>query len=250
MGKKFWDVKMKANSTTEGEIYIYGEIDNSMFWGDEVTPNDFRKELKALGEINTLHVHINSPGGNVFAGAAIYNMLKNHTAKKITYNDGLAASMSSLLLMVGDERHSALNAMTMIHNPSGGGDGTADEHRKLAEILDKIRGTMIPAYMEKSGLSEEEVIAIMDAATWFTAQEAKDKGLIDIIDNGLKIAASIDGSFLMCGNEKFEMPETDIEAIKSKFNLGEYREETQPVANILQEQRNEFNKIKIRLLEV
>ena len=97
--KKFWE--FKATSAKKGELLIYGDIASSTWWGDEVTPNDFKKGLDALGDISELDVYINSNGGDIFAGQAIYSMLKRHDAKVTVYVDGLAASIASVIAMAG-----------------------------------------------------------------------------------------------------------------------------------------------------
>ena len=91
--KKFW--KLKALDEKTGDLTLYGEISNETWWEDEVTPKEFKSDLDDLGEIDTLNIYINSPGGDVFAGQAIYSMLKRHKAHKNVYIDGLAASIAS-----------------------------------------------------------------------------------------------------------------------------------------------------------
>ena len=113
--KKFWS--FKALDETTGELLLYGEISDISWWGDEVTPKQFKEDLDALGDIDVLNVYINSPGGDVFAGQAIYSMLKRHKAQVKVYIDGLAASIASLVAMAGDKVIMPANAMMMIHNP-------------------------------------------------------------------------------------------------------------------------------------
>ena len=125
---------------------ILWEISNETRWGDEVTPKQFKDDLDALGEINTLNVYINSPGGSVFAGQTIYSMLKRHKAKVHVYIDGLAASIASLIAMAGDKVIMPKNAMMMIHSPWTFAAGNAQEFRKIADDMDKIRESMVVAY--------------------------------------------------------------------------------------------------------
>lgn len=141
----------------------------------------------------------------MFAGQAIYSILKRHTAKKIVYVDGLAASSASLIAMAGDVVRMPVNAMMMIHNPWTIARGDSQAFRKLADDLDKIREAMIAAYQAKSGLSSEELTAIMDAETWFTAQEAVEKGFADEIEAAKQVAASLDGRFLTVNGQKFDL---------------------------------------------
>ena len=113
---KFWDFKAKEN---KAELMLYGEISDTSWWGDEVTPKAFKSELDALGDVEQIDIYINSGGGDVFAGEAIYNMLRRHNAKKVVHVDGLAASIASIIAMVGDEIVMPENAMLMIHEAWG-----------------------------------------------------------------------------------------------------------------------------------
>ena len=189
--KKFWQFKAKNDDESVGELLLYGEIADSSWWGDEVTPKQFKADLDALGDISTLNIYINSPGGDVFAGQAIYSMLKRHKAAKCVYIDGLAASMASVVAMVGDTVIMPSNAMLMIHNPWTIALGNANDFREMADVLDKIRESSIAVYQEKTGMEPDDIIPLLDAETWMTAQDAKDLGFIDEIESAKKVAASI-----------------------------------------------------------
>lgn len=195
MGSKFW--KFKALDDNTGELTLYGEIANETWWGDEITPKEFKTDLDALGDINTLNIYINSPGGDVFAGQAIHSMLKRHKAHKNVYIDGLAASIASVVVMAGDTIFMPKNAMMMIHNPWTWGIGNAAEFRKLAEDLDKIRESLIAAYEGHSALTRDEIIEIMDSETWLTADECLEYGFCDVVEKEKQMAASIDKTLLM-----------------------------------------------------
>ncbi len=195
MGSKFW--KFKALDDNTGELTLYGEIANETWWGDEITPKEFKADLDALGDINTLNIYINSPGGDVFAGQAIHSMLKRHKAHKNVYIDGLAASIASVVVMAGDTIFMPKNAMMMIHNPWTWGIGNAAEFRKLAEDLDKIRESLIAAYEGHSALTRDEIIEIMDSETWLTADECLEYGFCDVVEKEKQMAASIDKTLLM-----------------------------------------------------
>lgn len=192
--KKFWNFKAVDEKTAE--LTLYGEISDYSWWGDEVTPKEFKEDLDALGDIDVLNVYINSPGGDVFAGQAIYSMLKRHKAKINVYIDGLAASIASLIAMAGDKVIMPANAMMMIHNPWTWGMGNSNDFRKLADDLDKIRDSMIVAYEKKSALMINEIIEIMDAETWLSAQDCLDYGLADEIEETKEVAASVDKKYL------------------------------------------------------
>jgi len=192
--KKFWSMKALDNKT--GEVLLYGEISDVSWWGDEVTPKQFKEDLDALGDVETIKVFINSPGGDVFAGQAIYSMLKRHKAQVHVYIDGLAASIASLIAMAGDKVVMPANAMMMIHNPWTFAVGNANDFRKLADDLYKIRDSMITAYGSRSALTTEEIKGLLDAETWLTAQECVEYGFADEVEEAKELAASIDKKFL------------------------------------------------------
>ncbi len=175
---------------------LYGEIANETWWGDEVTPKDFKKELDNLGDIDTLNVYINSPGGDVFAGQAIHSMLKRHKAHVNVYIDGLAASIASVVAMAGDKVIMPKNAMMMIHNPWTIAIGNAEDFRKLADDLDQIRESIVEAYKRKTILDEDKIKELMDNETWLTAEECKEYGFADELEEEKEIAASINTNML------------------------------------------------------
>lgn len=218
-GKKFWNLKKTDDKT--GELTLYGEISNTTWWGDEITPKQFKEELDALGDIEILNVYINSPGGDVFAGQAIYSMLKRHTAQVNVYIDGVAASIASLIAMAGDKVIMPANAMMMIHNPWTIAAGNANDFRKLADDLDKVRDSMIVAYQGKSGLEKEEIINIMDAETWLSAEECKEKGLADEIEDAKEVAACMDEKYFSRYKnipENFKRPPEPDKDVKNSEN--------------------------------
>jgi ATP-dependent protease ClpP protease subunit len=188
-----------------GKILIYGDLSESDWWGDEVTPKLFHDELKALGEVKHIHVHINSYGGHVSAGAAIYSMLKQHTAEVTVHIDGFALSAASVVAMAGDTVIMPGNSMMMIHNPMVMSFGNSEQLRKDAETLDKMRDAMISAYNDKSGLSREDLIEMLDAETWFTAQEAVDKGLADVVGAPLMAVACVKPGIVSVNGQDFDL---------------------------------------------
>ncbi len=183
--KKWYDIKAAAPG--RAEIYIYEEIG---MWG--VSAKQFATDLKALGSIKEIDLHVNSPGGSVFDGMAIYNLLKNHPADVYTYIDGLAASMGSVIALAGDVVSMPGNAYMMIHNPLAAAYGEEKDMQKMADILAKIKAGILSVYMEKTGKSQDEVSALMDAETWMTGAEAKELGFVDDVTDELAVAASFD----------------------------------------------------------
>lgn len=201
--RKFWDFK-NADETT-GELMIYGDISDVSWWGDEVTPKQFKKDLDALGDITQLNVYINSGGGDVFAGQAIYTMLKRHKANVNVYVDGLAASIASVIAMAGDKIIMAKGSMLMVHNMWTIILGNANDLRKVADDMDKITDSVIiPAY-ERSGQDKDKIQALMDAETWMSDQEAVELGFADEVEETKKLAASICGTILTVNGLKADL---------------------------------------------
>jgi ATP-dependent Clp endopeptidase proteolytic subunit ClpP len=182
--KRWYDFRARA---TGAEIVIYDEIG-----AFGIPAKAFLDELKAFGPIAELTVRINSPGGSVFDGVAIYNALKRHDAAITVWIDGIAASIASMIAMAGDEVVMPENAMLMLHDPSGLVMGTATDMRGMAEALDRMKAGMVAAYRDKSGRDDAEVEALMAAETWLSAQEAVALGLADRIAQPVRMAAHFD----------------------------------------------------------
>ncbi len=182
--QSWFSIKAGANDTAE--ISIYDEIGG---WG--ISAKAFAKQLKDLGNVKKINLHIHSPGGSVFDGMAIFNLLNNHTAKKIVYIDGLAASMASVIAMVGDVVIMPENAMMMIHKPWGIQGGDAEDMRKYADLLDKIEETLISAYTKKTGKSAEELAEMLAEETWLSGQECVEHGFADQLAEPVKAMAKI-----------------------------------------------------------
>lgn len=241
---KFWDFKAKKDDSGTGELMLYGEISDSTWWGDEITPKDFKKDLDALGDIKNLNIYINSGGGDVFAGQAIYSMLKRHNANKTVYIDGLAASIASVIAMAGDKIIIPKNAMMMIHNAWTMAAGNANEFRKLAEDMDKIDESITSTYVSKSGKISEEIKAFMDAETWFTAEDAVKNGFADEIEQEKKLAASIDGGFLMLNSQKFDLSRYKKAPQVEEYTPNDSRDESRPVSDM---QKSAFHALRLKI---
>lgn len=188
--KKYFQIKKKTDK--KGEILIYGDIVSEEWFANEVTAPGFKQQLDELGNVSEIDVHINSSGGNVFEGHAIYNMLKMHKAKINIYIDALAASIASVIAMSGDTIFMHKNSFLMIHNSWIMTVGNAKELRDTADLLDKTDEASNQAYLDRAlNISEEELKELLDAETWLTASEALEKGFIDEILEPNEIAASI-----------------------------------------------------------
>ena len=183
--KKSW-YSIENKTATECEICIYDEIG---MWG--ITAKDFLTEMKTAGD-RKIKLRINSPGGEVFDGLAIFNRLSEHAPGVEVCIDGIAASMASVIAMCGAPVKMAENALLMIHNPSGLCMGNAADMRDLADMLDKVRGSLTGAYERKTGKTTEEIVAMMDEETWLNATEAKAMGFVDEITGPMKMAANFD----------------------------------------------------------
>jgi ATP-dependent Clp protease protease subunit len=250
---KYWEVRAKAEKT--GELLLYGDIASAQIWGDEITPKQIDADLKALGEIDTLNVYVNSGGGSVFSGMAIYNIIKRFNAsEKNAYVDGLAASIASVIPMACDKVYIPANAMMMIHNPSAIARGNAADFRQMADTLDKVRESMLAVYREKTGMTDDELIPMLDAETWMTASDAIEKGFADELQEEKRIAASIDGGFLIYGDVKVDTaafknfkPET-VEMYRAETETPEPVADNDPEPPDLATQDADFNRIRLKLL--
>lgn len=171
-------IEVKAMENGGAEILIYDFI-GSDFFGDGVTAKGIKAELDELGLVSDIVVRINSPGGNVWDGVSIFNLLKNHEAQVHVEIDGLAASAASCIAMAGDLITMNEGSMMMIHNPWMLAMGDAGDMRKAADMLDKITSEFAGIYERRTGQSHDEVLQLMDAETWFTADEAISAGFAD-----------------------------------------------------------------------
>lgn len=178
---------MKAKGTDSVEILIYDEIGS---WG--VTAKNFAMQLNAFKNIKNITLRLNTPGGSVMDGNAIFNAIKRHRAQVDVQIDGMALSMGSVIAMSGDTISMAQNAMFMIHNPWGEVYGDANELRKTADVMDKMKSTIISPYVAKTGMSAKDVSELMDAETWYTADEALESGFIDSVADPMEITANFD----------------------------------------------------------
>jgi ATP-dependent Clp protease protease subunit len=170
---------------TSADLYLYEVIGDSWIGTDAAS---LVKEIKAQ-KGKKLNVRINSPGGSVFDGVAIYNALKAHDAEVVVYIDGYAASIASIIALAGTKVIIADNAMMMIHNPWTYASGEAKEMRRIADMLDQVKETLLNTYETKTKKKREKISDDMDAETWFTAKEALAYGLADQIGEALQLAA-------------------------------------------------------------
>ena len=173
--KKFWNWIKDSDETRT--LRLEGPIDEESFWGDEITPQMFRDELNA-GE-GDVTVWINSPGGNVFAAAEIYTMLKDYKGSITVKIDAIAASAASVVAMAGDIVQMSPVAMLMIHDPSTVAMGNTKDMEKAIEVLNEVKESIINAYASKSGLSHARIANLMSNETWMNAKKAVELGFAD-----------------------------------------------------------------------
>lgn len=184
---RLWELRQAASMPGVLQLYIYGyvEPDEYDWYGDriesETSAEHFREELAKYPEATEIEIFINSMGGDVVEGTAIYNQLKRHPAKKTVYVDGFAASIASVIAMAGDEIVMPANTLMMVHNMSWVAWGNPAQLRKAAEDLEVINSTGREAYLLKAGdkLSRERLTEMMDAETWLPARECVELGLAD-----------------------------------------------------------------------
>lgn len=175
------------NKGKTGEIWLYDQVGEGWFGG--MSAKTFVAEMQNLGKVDIINLHINSPGGSVFEGVAIYNSLNSHPARIEVDVDSVAASIASLIAMSGDEIRMAANSMMMIHDPMGVTVGSAQDMRKTAELLDQVKGVIALTYANRTGKKETEISDMMTEETWMTAAEAEDMGFADIVTKEQRIAA-------------------------------------------------------------
>lgn len=194
--------EIRAQTAGRVEIFLYDVIGG---WG--ITAQQFIADCKDAGvfEASAIDLHIHSPGGDVMQGFAIFNTLSRLKAKVDIWVDGVAASMASMLVCLpGATVHMPENSWLMIHKPWGGASGDADDMRDYADWLDRNEALMLSAYMNKSGLGQEELEAMLKAETWLSGAEAVEKGFADTLEPELQAAACVNQNKL---KDYHNMPE-------------------------------------------
>lgn len=244
-GEKFWEFKAKDNTKDEADLYLYLEIAS---WGAGYSAHSaksFKSELDALGPIKVLNVYMNCPGGDVFEGNSIFNMLQRK-AKSIAVNmfvDGMAASIGSVILMAGSHITMASNSLLMVHKASACVYGNSDELKECITLLDKIDTNIKQAYLDRSNgkLDAETLDGWLNSGdTWLTAQEAFDYGLCDEIAGAKQLTAKYDAKIL---NNYKNVPKD----LKESFFIAKNNENSQPVMD--EETKTLIDRIKSKTQE-
>lgn len=233
---KFLEIKNKT--VDSAELYFYGDIVSSS-WGvweeEDQCPNSVKSFLDEVKDKSKLDIYINSGGGNVFAGMAIYNMLKRHKAYKTVYVDGLAGSIASVIALAGDKIVIPSNAYMMIHKPWSYALGNASELKKISEDLDKIEDGIINVYMEhaKEGMPENKIREYVNNETWFSGRE---------VGNVFNVEVSADKNF-EAKSEYFSQYKTVPKALMSTGSNPNNQESKEDI----KVSKNEIEKARLKL---
>lgn len=179
-----YSIRAKAETA---EIYIYEDVGSGWFGG--VSAKQFADDLKALGAVSQIDLRINSYGGEVFDGLAIYRQLAEHPAHITSHVDGIAASIASVIAMAGDTIEIAEAGFMMIHPAQGGCMGSAGDMRQMADLLDTITATIADVYAARTNQPASALLTMMEAETWLTAQDCLDKGFADSVVPNMRLAA-------------------------------------------------------------
>lgn len=175
--EKFWNW---IHDDSGGRVLrLEGPIDSESFWGDEITPQSFRDELYA--EEGDITLWLNSPGGNVFAAAEIYTMIRDYPHKVTVKIASIAASAASVIAMAGNTVEMSPTALLMIHDPSTIAMGNAKDMEKAIATLNEVKESIINAYAAKTGLSRNRISKLMSDETWINAKKAVELGFADVI---------------------------------------------------------------------
>lgn len=213
--KSWYTINALAGTVPTVEIYIYDVIG---YWG--ISAQQFISDCKAAGvfEAKQLNIHIHSPGGDVMDGFAIYNTLARLTCKIDIWNDGLAASMASVILCLPNATvHMPSNAWVMIHKPWSGTVGNADDLRDMADWLDRNEALLLNAYEKKTGKPREELAALLSADTWLDGQQAKELGFVDVLEEPISAAAYVNENKM---NDFTNMPTQARALFGARANAG------------------------------
>ena len=192
---RMWELRQAADLVDVLELYIYGDVSSGYyndFWdewmGSETSANYFREKLEEYPGVREIRIYINSEGGSVFEGTAIYNQLRRHPARKVVRIDGFACSIASVIAMAGDEIIMPANTMMFLHNMAWIAQGNPAELRRSADDLEKINRAGAEAYLDKAKekLSPETLTELMNNETWLTAAECLELGLCDRIADAVE----------------------------------------------------------------
>ena len=228
-------VKATASKKKILALDIYDPIGAS--WnGDGIEAKDIRNELKAAGEVEEIQININSEGGSVTEGIAIYSMLAEHPATKTVKIDGLAASIATIIAMAGDTRAMSENGFFVIHNPSVYEGGDAEALRKAADVLDGMKERMVSIYGTKAIIPSDMIRSAMDYETWYTAEEARAAGFVSEVTKRNGAIASVRGKYARLP-EQLKGTQMDWSKVIARLGLPPNATEEQIEAALAEQER-------------
>ncbi|MFG6367790.1 MAG: Clp protease ClpP [Lachnospiraceae bacterium] len=198
--REIGSIEIRNETETAADLCFFGDINSESlgewqkYYPEDKAPKDVQDFLDQLNGVTKINVHINSGGGSVFGGIAIYNILKRYNAEITVYVEGLAASIASVIAMAGDRIIIPANAQMMIHKPSSITWGNADDMRKEADILDGCQKVILNTYMQhtKEGVTPEQINALIDAETWKNGEEWQEFFDIEVSEKSNATACTSD----------------------------------------------------------
>lgn len=206
--------EIKASSAKTVEMFIYGDISRYDISAKEV--GSALKELDA--KVSNIDIRLLSPGGDVFEGIAIYNLIKRQDRKVTVYVDGLAGSIASIIMLAGDEVVMGEGSQVFIHKPWSIKAGNANDFQEMIEQLDRVENEMLKIYSKKMNASDTEILKMMSDETWFNSDEALEYGLVDKISDENDMQMSISACVKSCEwIKKKELAKTNLE-FQNKLN--------------------------------
>lgn len=214
-------IRMKADDVAE--VLLYDEVGEDPFFGMGISAKTFREQIKAI-KAKTINLRINSPGGSCMEGAAMLATLDDFPGKIEVDIDGYCASIASAIAMAGDTIRCSASGMFMIHDPMGCCMGGSEDMKSMAGVLDKVKETILDAYMRRAKPDRKQMAKLMTNETWFTAAEAIEAGLADSTTEPMRLAAHFDWSKFKYRNmpvAKGPTPEQMAETEKRKNRIKE-----------------------------
>lgn len=239
MNKKFYEFKNITSS--EADLFVYGEIvqEKSVDWwtGEESQTDvglmDFKEQLDSIGNVQKLNIYINSPGGDVFTASTMISMLQRVKDKGTTINayvDGLSASAASFLMMVADNVNLYRNSTVMVHKPMSIAIGNANDMQKTIDALNKIEeSVMMPMYMNKSKVKEEEIKSLIDAETWLSAKEMDQYFNVTLLEEEKTAVASISSNLYKNYKNVPDFIKNSLETVQNEEKTEENAQKTEEI---------------------
>lgn len=241
-------IEIKNQSEEKAELYFYGDIVSntwqSYWYEEDKCPQDISDFLNEIENTKEVDIYINSGGGSVHGGLAIYNLLKRHNGFKTVHVDGIAASIASIIALAGDKVIIPKNAQFMIHKPSCSlwGSYNADEFRSMADSLDVCQESILNIYLDhaKEGVTAEKLTELINKETWFTGESAEEYFNIEVEDSAEMVA---------CNSDYFEKYNNVPEALKNKDNIIDINSIIDTVVNKITEKNNKKEAEALAALE-